>query len=388
MPPCICTVLEHSRIQEINIPTRFLKKYVENGMTRQRIFLDCLLKEWLLLISFSGVAVTSVYLNRLPSYSINDLQIIFILTALFVVVKGFERSGLIVRLSQCLEKGAFLPLKLVCATFFLSMVVTNDVALIVIVPLTLALTTNQKDILIILEALAANAGSALTPFGNPQNLFIYWFYNIQPETFILSIAPFSMTFIALFVLASLFVKISNNRETNHANATIKYSAFIYGALLLTVILTILRILPVRAGIIVIIYAILFDRGSLHIDYALLLTLICFFGISENMKSIFATHLENAGHIFIFSALASQVVSNVPATLLFAKFTTQWKALLWGANVGGFGSLVGSLANLIAYRLYTSHESTNNSAVFTIKFIFLGYLAFFIGIGLYFGMVMC
>ena len=104
-----------------------------------------------------------------------------------------------------------------------------------------------------------------------------------------------------------------------------------------------------------------------------------------MKSIFAANLENAGHIFIFSALASQVISNVPATLLFAKFTTQWKALLWGANVGGFGSLVGSLANLIAYRLYTSHKDTHNPAAFTTKFIIIGYLAFFIGIGLYFGM---
>ncbi len=354
-------------------------------MIRQRTFLDFLLKEWLLLISVSGVAVTSVYLNRLPSYSTNDLQIIFILAVLFVVVKGLERSGLIGRLSQFLEKGARLPLKLVCAAFFLSMVVTNDVALVVIVPLTLALTTDRKDILVILEALAANAGSALTPFGNPQNLFIYWFYNIHPETFILSIAPFSMTFLALFVLGSLFVKTANNRKTNHTNSPIKYRAFIYGAFLLTVILTILRVLPVQTGIIVIIYALLFDQGSLHIDYALLLTLICFFGISENMKSIFAANLENAGHIFIFSALASQIVSNVPATLLFAKFTTQWKALLWGANVGGFGSLVGSLANLIAYRLYTSHENTNNPAMFTTKFIILGYLAFFIGFGLYFGM---
>ncbi|NOZ83990.1 MAG: hypothetical protein GXP60_04160 [Epsilonproteobacteria bacterium] len=354
-------------------------------MTQQRMFLDFLLKEWLLFVSVSGVIVTSAYLNQLPSFSRDDIQIIFILTVLFITVKGLERSGLMMHLSQSLEKGTLLPLKLICAAFFLSMFITNDAALIVIVPLTLALTTDRKDILVILEALAANAGSALTPFGNPQNLFIYWFYNIQPKTFVLSIAPFSMIFLALFVLASLFVKTANNRKIKQANSAIKRSAFIYGALLLIVILTILRILPIQAGIIVIIYVILFDRGSLHIDYVLLLTLICFFGISENMKSIFAANLENAGHIFIFSALASQIISNVPATLLFAKFTTQWKALLWGANVGGFGSLVGSLANLIAFRLYTSHKNTNNPAAFTTKFIIIGYLAFFIGIGLYFGM---
>ncbi len=354
-------------------------------MNQQRIFLDFLLKEWLFFASAAGIILTSVYLNQLPSFSRDDIQIIFILTVLFITVKGLERSGLMIHLSQSLEKGTRLPLKLICAAFFLSMFITNDAALIVIVPLTLALTTDRKDILVILEALAANAGSALTPFGNPQNLFIYWFYNIRPETFILSIAPFSITFLTLFILASLFIKTANNRKTNHSNSPIKYRAFIYGVLLLTVILTILRVLPVQAGIIVIIYVILFDRGSLNIDYILLLTLICFFGISENMKSIFAANLENAGHIFIFSALASQVVSNVPATLLFAKFTTQWKALLWGANVGGFGSLVGSLANLIAYRLYTSHKDTHNPAAFTTKFIIIGYIAFFIGIGLYFGM---
>ena len=105
-----------------------------------------------------------------------------------------------------------------------------------------------------------------------------------------------------------------------------------------------------------------------------------------MKHILASSLENAGHIFIFSALSSQIISNVPAALLISKFTTQWEALLWGTNVGGFGSLVGSLANLIAYKFYISQENTNNQvASFTIKFVILGYIAFFIGIGLYFGM---
>jgi Na+/H+ antiporter NhaD/arsenite permease-like protein len=104
--------------------------------------------------------------------------VLFILFVLFVVVKGLQRSGLLLRLSQRIEGGQFIPLKLVIATFCLSMLVTNDVALTVIVPLTLFLNIDRKDVLVILEALAANAGSALTLFGNPQNLFIYWFYQI------------------------------------------------------------------------------------------------------------------------------------------------------------------------------------------------------------------
>ncbi|NOY59099.1 MAG: hypothetical protein GXO75_09220 [Calditrichaeota bacterium] len=357
----------------------------EKYLKTQRLFLDIILKEWLLFASAVGLIVTSIYFHHIPSFSVEEIQVIFILAVLFIAVKGLEHSGLILRLSQLLEKGKFISVKLVVATFLLSMLVTNDIALIVIVPLTLLLDTNRKDILVIFEALAANAGSALTPFGNPQNLFIYWFYGIRPETFILSIAPFSVAFLIILVVMSLLIRTSNNKVSYIEPIKIKYTAFVYGALLLSLILAVLHILPVLIGVLVIIYAAVFDRKSLKIDYMLLLTFICFFGLAENMKSIFSSDIEHSGHIFIFSALVSQVISNVPATLLFAKFTAQWKALLWGSNVGGFGSLMGSLANLIAYRLYIKHESTNNMASFTIKFMVLGYIAFFIGLGLYFWM---
>jgi Na+/H+ antiporter NhaD/arsenite permease-like protein len=102
-----------------------------------------------------------------------------------------------------------------------------------------------------------------------------------------------------------------------------------------------------------------------------------------MKTLFPANLEYSGHTFLLSAVSSQLISNVPTTLLLAKFTTQWQALLWGVNVGGFGSLMGSLANLIAYRFYTTHSSTSSPVRFTIKFMLFGYVAFFIGVGLYF-----
>ncbi len=222
-------------------------------MKPQDTLFDFLLKEWLLAASAVGLIVTSIYLNRLPTYSIAEFQILFLLAVLFIAVKGLEQSGLILQLSQKLQKGKFIPLKLIVVTFFLSMLVTNDVALIVIVPLTLTLDTNRKDILVILEALAANAGSALTPFGNPQNLFIYWFYNINASAFITAIAPFSLVFLVLLVLASLLIRTSNNKVLPVETAKIKYSVFIYGALLLTVILAVLHILPVQAEFIVIIY---------------------------------------------------------------------------------------------------------------------------------------
>lgn len=346
-------------------------------------YADVLSEQWLLIISIAGVIGTSLYLHQPPSLAREDLQIIFILAVLFIAVKGLERSGLLSWLSQKIERGAFLPAKLVCVTFFLSMLVTNDVALLVMVPLTLALNTDRKDILVILEALAANAGSALTPFGNPQNLFIYWYYHLEPQQFITTITPFCLLFLILLTLAAFSVQQRNAVVPHYPSLRPHRTAWIYLLLLVLVILTVLRVLPVSIGFIVVAYALLFDRKSLGIDYSLLFTLICCFVISENMKGILAVRLQHSTHIFLSSALASQVISNVPAALLFAKFTPHWQALLWGTNVGGFGSLIGSLANVIAYRLYLAHDETSRYLAFTGKFLLFGYTAFVVGISMYF-----
>jgi len=343
--------------------------------------LDFILREWILFASAVGFMATSLYSQRPPAFSLSDIQVLFLLWVLFVAVKGLENSGLILKFSRSIEKGRLIPLKLVAATFILSMAVTNDIALIVIVPLTLAINTERKDILVILEAFSANAGAALTPFGNPQNLFIYWYYHIPPANFIASIAPFSFFFLAILLAASVTVKTTHDR-TQAESTLISRTAYVYGSLLIIVVLTVLRVLPIVASAIVPVYALVFDRKALRVDYGLLFTFLCFIGLAENIRGLLASSLEHPGHIFILSALLSQVMSNVPAALLFTKFTTQWKALLWGTNVGGFGNLVSSFANLIAYKLYISHEDRSKLVPFTIKFIGLGYVMFFLGMGIY------
>ena len=107
------------------------------------------------------------------------------------------------------------------------MLVTNDIALIVIVPLTLSLNINRKDILVILEALAANSGSALTPVGNPQNLYIYWFYDVPPDVFIKTIAPFSLFFLGLLIVSSILVRIRNDLHEDQVQK-INKKAYLYG----------------------------------------------------------------------------------------------------------------------------------------------------------------
>jgi len=178
------------------------------------------------------------------------------------------------------------------------MLVTNDIALIVIVPLTLSLNINRKDILVILEALAANSGSAFTPIGNPQNLFIYWFYDVPPDTFINTIAPFSLVLLGLLIISSLFVKIRNNLQERKVQKINKKS-YIYVVLLVVVFLTVFRVLPGSAGFIVILFALIFDRKALHVDYALLFTFLFFFGIADNLKVILASEMSHSGHIFHF-----------------------------------------------------------------------------------------
>lgn len=351
-------------------------------MKPQVIFIDFVLKEWLLIASGVGFALLSIYTKHLPVYSIDELQVLFILFVLFITVNGLQKGGLLLKIAQSIEKGKVIPLKLVLATFFLSMLVTNDIVLMVIVPLTLSLNINRKDILVILEALAANSGSALTPIGNPQNLYIYWFYGIHPCTFIKTIFPFSLVFLGLLTVSSLFVVIQKDLKEDQIQK-INKKAYIYGVLFIVILLTVFHVLPLLTGVAVIFFALIFDRKALYVDYALLFSFFFFFGIADSLKSILASEITHSGHIFLLSALASQVMSNVPATLLVAKFTSNWQALLWGSNAGGFGSLFGSLANLIAYKLYITHEGANNTAMFTAKFLAIGYMALFISIGLYF-----
>jgi len=346
-------------------------------------FMGFVIREWLLVISGIGLVLSSIYTGELPDYSAQELQVLYILLVLFITVRGLQNSGLILRFSRSIETGRGIPLKLLVFTFFLSMIVTNDVALIVMVPITLALNINRKGIVVIFEALAANAGSAFTPFGNPQNLYIYWYYDLSPVDFISSIAPFSMVFLLLLAVSAGFIKTEVKLPEITTIPVNKRQALIYGFLFVVVMLTILHVLPILSGLAVLVFALLFDRPALKVDYALLLTFVFFFGLADDLKLILAADMNHSGNIFILSALSSQFISNVPATLLFAKFTSNWEALLWGVNAGGFGTLFGSLANLIAYKLYITHTSSDHKAQFTAQFMFFGFAALFISTALYF-----
>lgn len=341
---------------------------------------DFLFREKLLTISIIGFIVSILYTQKFPTYSKSQLEVIFILSMLFISVNGMQRGRLLEAIAKKIERGGAIFLKLILATFFLSIFVTNDIAIIVIVPITLTINIERKDILVILEALSANAGSALSPIGNPQNLFIYWHYNLSILEFIKVIAPFSIFF--LLLLGTIGYFLNPRVDINVKDIEIDRVSFIYLAILSIIVVSILHIIPIYFSIIAFIFALLFDKKTLILDYSLLIIFFLFFGIADNLENIFNLKIEHSNHIFILSALISQIISNVPATLLFAKFTLNWKALLWGVNVGGFGTLFGSLANLIAYRLYTK-DVIGKKFRFTLLFHIFNFIAFLIAILLFF-----
>ncbi len=334
-------------------------------------------REWLLAAAAAGLVATTLYLGRLPLFPLREIEVLLLLWALFVPVRGLELSGLMRMLAIRVEAtGSRLAAGLVLLTFLLAAVATNDAALVVVTPLTMNLRTPGRARLVILEALAANAGSALTPFGNPQNLYLFWKYAPGTLDFMRTIAPFSLFSLVLLLVAATLLPVRAVTPSEKSIPAVSGMAWMHAALLVLAVLVILRVLPVWMLLLTATCAVLFDRRSLRVDYGLLLTFAAFFALSDNLRVMLTGTLENEGHIFMLSALASQVMSNVPATLLFSRFTDDWQALLWGVNVGGYGTLIASFANLIAWRAFMNAEHDGAARrLFAVRFLLAGLMMF-------------
>ncbi len=334
-------------------------------------------REWLLAAAVAGLVATSLHLGRLPLFPMRETEVLLLLWALFVPVRGLELSGFMRMLAIRVEAtGRYLASSLVLLTFLLAALVTNDAALVVVTPLTMGLRTPGRARLVILEALAANAGSALTPFGNPQNLYIFWKYAPDISSFMGTIAPFSLFSLGLLLAAATMLPVRAAKPSEKPAPAVSSTAWMHAGLLVLAVLVILRVLPLWMLLLTATCATLFDRRSLRVDYGLLLTFAAFFALSDNLRMMLAGALENGGHVFALSALASQVMSNVPATLLFSRFTNDWQALLWGVNVGGYGTLIASFANLIAWRAFMNVEHDGTARrLFAVRFLLAGLMMF-------------
>ena len=258
-------------------------------------------------------------------------------------------------------------LALVYVTFIGSMLIANDMALLTFLPLGYFIlhTTGKEKYMafaFIMQNIAANLGGMLTPFGNPQNLYLYTKFNIPDGEFMLIMLPPFLISITLITLCCLiFVKAEPLEIGERAAALPIPRVIIYLILFALSILIVFRFIPFYIGLIVIPIALLIldRRALLQVDYGLLLTFVFFFVFSGNMARIvavreFFSYLLDLNAL-VFSAISCQVISNVPSAILLSQFTDNYRQLLLGVNIGGVGTLIASLASLITFKEYSKQD---------------------------------
>ena len=255
-------------------------------------------------------------------------------------------------------------LALIYITFIGSMLIANDMALLTFLPLGYFIlhTTKKEKYLaftFIMQNISANLGGMLTPFGNPQNLYLYSKFNIPDDEFVsIMVAPFLLSIALITICCVVFVK-DEKMEIEEGEVNLPIGrVIIYLILFAIAILIVFRFMPYQIGLIIIPLALIFlDRKALmQVDYGLLFTFVFFFIFAGNMGRIsvvrdFFSHLLNLNTL-IFSAISCQFISNVPSAILLSQFTDNYRELLVGVNIGGAGTLIASLASLITFKEYT------------------------------------
>ena len=258
-------------------------------------------------------------------------------------------------------------LALAYITFLGSMLIANDMALLTFLPLgyfVLSSTgkTKYMAFTFIMQNIAANLGGMLTPFGNPQNLYLYTKFTIPTGEFVATMLPPFLISVALITLSCfVFVKKETLEIETRDIQLPKWRTVIYALLFTLSIVIVFRLIPFVVGLIVIPIALLImDRKALEdVDYGLLFTFVAFFVFSGNMsripfiQNLFGGLLQK--NTLLVSICSCQIISNVPSAILLSQFTGNYTELLLGVNIGGVGTLISSLASLITFREYSKHN---------------------------------
>lgn len=374
-------------------------------------------KETVCCIAFLLAVISIFFVSPSKNYiSYIDFRVLALLFCLMAVVRGFSSIGVFTRLGTMLlthvHSLRMLSALFIFLCFFFSMLITNDVALITFVPFTILVLSmaEQKKFLIpviVLETIAANLGSMLTPLGNPQNLYLYTISGLSIGAFVRIMLPYSFVSAILLLIFILFLPkdtVSTTTAANTANSTntvtvsntsnviceavkarknprILFTSYLI--LFLLCLLTVLHILPYQIMFLLVLtgFLLLDYRVLKDVDYFLLLTFLCFFIFIGNMKQISLVHeliSELLVHHEVLMGIgASQIISNVPAAILLSGFTDDYSALLIGVNLGGLGTLIASLASLISFKFYTNSNGNDTRrflGIFTLyNVIFLGVL---------------
>lgn len=295
-----------------------------------------------------------------------DFRVLALLFCLMLLVAGIKEQGVFQRMGEGLITGVKdvrqLELVLTGLCFFSGMFITNDVALITFVPFALEILSAaglEKRIMkvVVLQTIAANLGSMLTPIGNPQNLYLYSLTGMGLMEFILFMLPLtllSMVILLLVILAGKREAVKADMQRSKEKAD-KKKLILYLGLFVLCMGTVIRILPWQISLLAVCVTGVFAFRNLfaQADYCLLGTFLGFFIFVGNMQRLPAVSelLEKllAGRELFLGVIASQIISNVPAAMLLSGFTQDYKALLYGVDIGGLGTLIASLASLISYK---------------------------------------
>ena len=336
-------------------------------------FIEFLKKECVLVIAVT-LAILSSFIS-IPKLSYIDFKVLILLFNLMVVVAAFKElkvlDSIAIGLLKKCNTYTSISLALVFITFISSMIVTNDVALITFVPLSIVIARKANiNVLkiVVFQTLAANLGSSFTPMGNPQNLFIYSFYNLSPIDFFkitLPIVILAVLFLVLLVFKDKKMNLSLDLEDVKIDN--KRDVYLFGGLFLIILLSVFHVIDYKVTFLITIVMVLILNKKLfsQVDYSLLITFIGFFIFVGNIstmdvvKNFMEGILNSPKSTFLASVLSSQVISNVPATMLFSGFTNHFKVLLLGVNIGGMGTLIASLASVISYKIYASEFGNDN-----------------------------
>jgi Na+/H+ antiporter NhaD/arsenite permease-like protein len=359
--------------------------------------IELLKKDVVFLAALTLAVITSVFIA--PKLSYIDFKVIITLFNLMLVVKAYEKYKVLdyiaIQLLNKCKNVRYLTLALIGITFFASMFITNDVALLTFVPLTIIISKKSNyDIIypVVLITMAANLGSALMPMGNPQNLYIYSYYHLNMQAFFGIVIPMTLGGLLLLLILNLHNKkeaIVFELEAVHIED--KKKTMIFTVLFIAAVLSVFNIISYKiAFIMIIVGTILLDRTLIKkVDYKLLLTFVCFFIAIGNLSALPVVRdamrdmLGKPEMTYLSGLVLSQVISNVPAAILLSAFTTHYDKLLLGVNIGGLGTIIASLASVISYRIYSEaypNKSKRYLMIFSIiniaSLIVLGVIFYF------------
>ena len=338
------------------------------------------------LVTMILVPVDREYLGY---FDVKTLTCLFCVLAVVCALKNIRFFyTLAQKIVVCCKNTRLSILALVYITFIGSMLIANDMALLTFLPLgyfVLGTTgkTKYMAFTFIMQNIAANLGGMLTPFGNPQNLYLYTKFSIPAMEFMgIMIVPFGIAVVLITACCLIFVRPEPLAMRDTPAALPKGRTALYLVLFVLAIAIVFRGIPYWIGLIVIPAVLLVaDRKALKmVDYPLLLTFVFFFVFSGNMaridavRRLFSFLMEKS--TLLFSAISCQFISNVPSAILLSQFTENYRDLLIGVNVGGVGSMIASLASLITFREYTQHAPNQSKryillfSAFNFAFLFI------------------